>query len=284
MKLLLQVGCLSGASCRGSPCSELQTSETGARCCVGQWGRSCRSRRSTRWCWCHRSLSATTRSGEGLASLSSALSHPPQTYTRSRRRVPGQQGRSRMAKSSYDFLFCKAQLRWLFNDYMRPGGRSLLHFSPSEDPRLSVTARLRTDIEPEHLGDHSTGALYRRSKRATDSGPAASVPPELGPARQHPGAGAGRRHSHDTLPGLSSGPPELLRREGRRAGACLRPAQLSKTWIPIGLAQSGSMPPAVLNRLGACAGQRRAPTWVLLRPRLGLWGVCRAALGRCRGL
>ncbi len=92
------------------------------------------------------------------------------TYTRSRRRVLGQQGRSRMAKSSYDFLFCKAQLRWLFNDYMRPGGRSLLHFSPSEDPRLSVTARLRTDIEREHLGDHSTGALERRSsKRATCS-------------------------------------------------------------------------------------------------------------------
>lgn len=26
--------------------------------------------------------------------------------------------RSRMAKSSYDYLFCRPALRWLFNDYM----------------------------------------------------------------------------------------------------------------------------------------------------------------------
>ncbi|KAK9838327.1 hypothetical protein WJX81_004859 [Elliptochloris bilobata] len=71
-------------------------------------------------------------------------------------------GRSRMAKSSYDFLFCKAQLKWLFNDYLRPGGRSLLHFSPAEDPRMSITARLRTDIERERLGQNSAGAATIR--------------------------------------------------------------------------------------------------------------------------
>ena len=28
-------------------------------------------------------------------------------------------GRSRMCKSSYDWLFCKPGLKWLFNDYIR---------------------------------------------------------------------------------------------------------------------------------------------------------------------
>jgi len=62
-----------------------------------------------------------------------------------------------MAKSSYDFLFCKAQLKWLFNDYLKEGGRSLLHFSPTEDPRMSITARLKTDIERDDVGQTSAG-------------------------------------------------------------------------------------------------------------------------------
>lgn len=28
-------------------------------------------------------------------------------------------GRSRMARSSYDWMFCKPGLKWLFNDYIR---------------------------------------------------------------------------------------------------------------------------------------------------------------------
>ena len=47
-------------------------------------------------------------------------------------------GRSRLAKSSYDFLFCKPNLRWLFNDYLPCGFKSLLHFSP---PRGSTCER-----------------------------------------------------------------------------------------------------------------------------------------------
>lgn len=51
-------------------------------------------------------------------------------------------GRSRLTKSSYDFQFCKPQLKWLFLDYIKPGATGLLRFSPVEDPRVSVKARL----------------------------------------------------------------------------------------------------------------------------------------------
>ena len=100
-----------------------------------------------------------------------------------------------MAKSSYDFLFCKAQLKWLFNDYLRPGGRSLLHFSPAEDPRMSVTARLRTDIERERLGQNFAGASCPRAPLC--------------------GATLCRhclchRRRHNSLPGVPAGPAELL--------------------------------------------------------------------------
>ena len=72
-------------------------------------------------------------------------------------------GRSRLAKSSYDFLFCKPNLRWLFNDYLPCGLKSLLHFSPPEDPRVSVTVRLTSDaglgdsIRDVHIGDLQSG-------------------------------------------------------------------------------------------------------------------------------
>ena len=72
-------------------------------------------------------------------------------------------GRSRLAKSSYDFLFCKPNLRWLFNDYMPEGFKSLLHLSPPEDPRVSVTVRLRGEAELKgrrvQLNSFSSGAV-----------------------------------------------------------------------------------------------------------------------------
>ena len=73
-------------------------------------------------------------------------------------------GRSRLAKSSYDFLFCKPNLRWLFNDYLPCGIKSLLHFSPPEDPRISLTARLTAStrvgdsLKHIELGNNHFGA------------------------------------------------------------------------------------------------------------------------------
>lgn len=52
--------------------------------------------------------------------------------------------RSRMAKSSYDYLFAKPALRWLFNDYFQHGLNSVLFFAPSADPRISVKAKIGT--------------------------------------------------------------------------------------------------------------------------------------------
>ena len=69
-------------------------------------------------------------------------------------------GRSRLSKSSYDFLFCKPNLRWLFNDYLPCGLKSLLHFSPPEDPRVSVTVRLGlADAGLDSLRDVQIGNL-----------------------------------------------------------------------------------------------------------------------------
>jgi len=71
-------------------------------------------------------------------------------------------GRSRLAKSSYDFLFIKPNLRWLFNDYLPVGAaKSILYFSPPEDPRISVTARFRASLDSGkkyvRLGDSKYG-------------------------------------------------------------------------------------------------------------------------------
>ena len=73
-------------------------------------------------------------------------------------------GRSRLAKSSYDFLFCKPNLRWLFNDYLPIGAaKSILYFSPPEDPRISVTARLKASVKSGskyvQLGDSKYGTV-----------------------------------------------------------------------------------------------------------------------------
>lgn len=38
-------------------------------------------------------------------------------------------GRSRMTKSSYDWMFCKPGLKWLMNDYIKPeAGYGLFRF------------------------------------------------------------------------------------------------------------------------------------------------------------
>ena len=71
-------------------------------------------------------------------------------------------GRSRLAKSSYDFLFIKPNLRWLFNDYIPVGAvKSILYFSPPEDPRISVTARFKASVDRGNkyvqLGDCKQG-------------------------------------------------------------------------------------------------------------------------------
>ncbi|KIY98614.1 hypothetical protein MNEG_9348 [Monoraphidium neglectum] len=54
-------------------------------------------------------------------------------------------GRSRMAKSSFDYQFAKPALRWLFEDYYGQGLNSVLFFAPSADPRISVKAKIGSE-------------------------------------------------------------------------------------------------------------------------------------------
>ena len=42
--------------------------------------------------------------------------------------------RSRMAHSSYEYMFAKPAMRFLFDDYVQPLGRAWLSFRPSEVP------------------------------------------------------------------------------------------------------------------------------------------------------
>lgn len=51
-------------------------------------------------------------------------------------------GRSRFAKSSYDRLFGKPQLAMLFGDYLSGDVTGVISFSPPEDERINVTAKL----------------------------------------------------------------------------------------------------------------------------------------------
>ena len=61
--------------------------------------------------------------------------------------------RSRMVKSSYDYLAGKPSLRWLFGDYFGAGGvNSVLFFAPAADPRISVKAKLGTGDAGEGCG------------------------------------------------------------------------------------------------------------------------------------
>lgn len=55
-------------------------------------------------------------------------------------------GRSRMANSSYDWLFAKPALKWLFHDYIDNNAHALLRLSPGEDPRVSITARVHSSL------------------------------------------------------------------------------------------------------------------------------------------
>jgi hypothetical protein len=79
-------------------------------------------------------------------------------------------GRSRMAKSSYDWLFAKPALRWLFHDYLDNGARAIMRISPTEDPRISITARLANSLVVQQkgrhqvlrLGDSSAGSMTLR--------------------------------------------------------------------------------------------------------------------------
>jgi hypothetical protein len=50
--------------------------------------------------------------------------------------------RSRLSKSSYDYLFAKPALRWLLGDYFESGLNSVLFFAPPLDPRISIKAKL----------------------------------------------------------------------------------------------------------------------------------------------
>lgn len=51
-----------------------------------------------------------------------------------------------MGKSSYDWLFAKPALRWLFHDYIDNNAHALLRLSPGEDPRVSITARFHSSL------------------------------------------------------------------------------------------------------------------------------------------
>lgn len=51
-----------------------------------------------------------------------------------------------MANSSYDWLFAKPALKWLFNDYIDNNAHALLRLSPGEDPRVSITARFHSSL------------------------------------------------------------------------------------------------------------------------------------------
>ncbi|GAB4816115.1 hypothetical protein N2152v2_003161 [Parachlorella kessleri] len=68
-------------------------------------------------------------------------------------------GRSRFAKSSYDRLFAKPQLNILFGDYLAQDVRGLLHFTPPEDERISVLAKLGV---PQRGGESTAGSMTLR--------------------------------------------------------------------------------------------------------------------------
>jgi hypothetical protein len=53
-----------------------------------------------------------------------------------------ERGRSKFAKSPYDLLFAKPQLRLLLEEHLRPNILGAVRFTPPEDPRLSVSAKL----------------------------------------------------------------------------------------------------------------------------------------------
>lgn len=67
--------------------------------------------------------------------------------------------RSRLAHSSYDFMFAKPALRFLFEDYLLPLGRGWLNLRPAEDPRISVSALFDAPLQDPRS---STGLVTLR--------------------------------------------------------------------------------------------------------------------------
>ena len=61
-------------------------------------------------------------------------------------------------RSSYDTLFCKPALRWLFQDYLSEGLQSVMRFAPPEDPKVSVNFRFGASLR--ELGRNSAGEAY----------------------------------------------------------------------------------------------------------------------------
>jgi len=89
-------------------------------------------------------LSMSRNDGSGSASLKSApppVVLVPPLFERDLRM------RNRMAHSSYDYMFAKPAMRFLFDDYVNALGRTWLNFRPTEDPRVSVAAVFDTPLE-----------------------------------------------------------------------------------------------------------------------------------------
>ncbi|PSC76152.1 solanesyl diphosphate synthase [Micractinium conductrix] len=72
----------------------------------------------------------------------SARDEPPQVVLVPPLLERERKGRSRFAKSSYEYLFAKPQLKQLFGDYLGGDLRGIISFSPPEDQRVNVTAKL----------------------------------------------------------------------------------------------------------------------------------------------
>jgi hypothetical protein len=66
-----------------------------------------------------------------------------------------------MTGSSYDWMFCKPGLKWLFNDYMRQNEAfGIWRLRPSDDPRLTVHARL--SVLDKQISTGTTGRMALR--------------------------------------------------------------------------------------------------------------------------
>lgn len=68
------------------------------------------------------------------------------------------------SRSSYDTLFCKPALRWLFQDYLSEGLQSVMRFAPPEDPKVSVNFRFGASLR--ELGRNSAGEARLESMTA----------------------------------------------------------------------------------------------------------------------
>lgn len=72
-----------------------------------------------------------------------------------------------MANSSYDWLFAKPALRWLFHDYIDNNAHALLRLSPGEDPRISITARFNSSVRANRgqkfvVAEQNSGSMALR--------------------------------------------------------------------------------------------------------------------------